>query len=280
LIGFHKSFFTGSLAILATAPFFLAGFETIPQAVEDAKGDITSVGKTVVLSVGIACIFYAGLLFCLGGAMPWQEFYAIRTPAAGNLFLYAYENSAFGQVMYIIILVGAICGSVSTWNGFMMASPRLLMGMARGYMMPRIMAKQNKYGTPSYGLIACFALSLVGPFLGLGLIDPLTSFSAAGFVCSWMITASAVVSLRKKEPNAERPYRMPGGSKMAGFAAIVMALIFVLLFVPNNPVYMGTSAIVLFISWMVLGVVLYLAAGASRRSVSVEERTRSLFERN
>ena len=279
LIGFHKSFFTGSLAILATAPFFLAGFETIPQAVEDAKGDITSVGKTVVLSVGIACLFYAGLLFCLGGAMPWQEFYGIKTPAAGSLFLYAYENSAFGQTMYVIILVGAICGSVSTWNGFMMASPRLLMGMARGYMMPHILAKQNKYGTPSYGLVACFLLSLCGPFLGLGLIDPLTSFSAAGFVCSWMITASAVVSLRKKEPNAERPYRMPGGSKTAGFAAIVMALIFVLLFVPNNPVYMGGEAIILFISWMVLGVVLYLVAGTSRKAVSVEERTRSLFER-
>lgn len=279
LIGLHKSFLTGSFAILATAPFFLSGFETIPQAVEDARGDITSVGKTVVLSVSLTCVFYALLLFCLGSAMPWQEFYALKTPAAGNLFLYAYENSAFGQIMYTIILVGAICGSVSTWNGFMMASPRLLMGMARGYMMPHSLAKQNKYGTPSYGLIVCFILSLCGPSLGLGLIDPLTSFSAAGFVCSWMITALSVVSLRKKEPHAERPYRIPGGSKTAGFAGIAMALILVLLFVPNNPVYMGGEAIILFISWMIFGIILYFAAGASRNAVSFEERTRSLFER-
>ena len=64
----------GILAILSTAPFFLAGFETIPQGVEDAGGDIKSVGKTVVLSVALACIFYAILLFCFGFAWPWQEF--------------------------------------------------------------------------------------------------------------------------------------------------------------------------------------------------------------
>ena len=42
----HSSMFGGVFAILASAPFFLAGFETIPQGVEDAGGDISSVGKT------------------------------------------------------------------------------------------------------------------------------------------------------------------------------------------------------------------------------------------
>ena len=60
----HHSMFGGIMAILASAPFFLAGFETIPQGVEDAGGDITNVGKTVVLSVCLACVFYALLLFC------------------------------------------------------------------------------------------------------------------------------------------------------------------------------------------------------------------------
>ena len=46
----HSSMFGGMMAILASAPFFLAGFETIPQGVEDAGGDITNVGKTVVMS--------------------------------------------------------------------------------------------------------------------------------------------------------------------------------------------------------------------------------------
>ncbi len=278
----HNSFFTGALAILASAPFFLAGFETIPQAVEDAEGDVTSVGKTVVLSVGLACIFYALLLFCLGGAMPWLDFWqdgARPTPAGGTLFREIYPGSPVGSIMYYVILVGTLCGLFSTWNGFMMASPRLLMGMARGYMMPRALAKQNKYGTPTNGLIACLILSLAGPFLGMGLIDPLTTFSAAGFVTSWMVTSYSVISLRRKEPNAERPYKMPGGSATAWFSALVMSAVFIMLFIPQGPMYMSTKAVILFICWMAFGFILYMIAGPARNAVSVEERKRSLFAR-
>ena len=70
----NSSMFGGILAIMSSAPFFLAGFETIPQGVEEAGGDIKSVGKTVVLSVTLACVFYAFLLFSFGFAWDWQEF--------------------------------------------------------------------------------------------------------------------------------------------------------------------------------------------------------------
>ena len=72
--GAHKSFIGGAMVILASAPFFLAGFETIPQGIESAGGDVKSVGKTVVLTVVLSCLFYSLLLFTLGGAMPWQDF--------------------------------------------------------------------------------------------------------------------------------------------------------------------------------------------------------------
>jgi len=275
--GSHTSFMGGAIAILASAPFFLAGFETIPQAVEDAAGDVTSVGKTVVLSVGLACVFYAGLLFCLGSAMPWQDFYALPTPAASNMFKVIYEGGA-GVILYYIVLIGALCGLFTTWNGFFMASPRLLMGMARGYMVPGFFAKEHaKFGTPINGLIFCFVLSLIGPFMGMGLIDPLTSFAAAGFVFSWLVTSFCVVRLRQTEPDAHRPYKLPGGSATAWFAAIVMTVVFVLLFVPGNPVYMGATAIQYFIGWMVIGIVLYLATAGKRNSIPAEERHKAVF---
>lgn len=273
----HDGFWGGALAILASAPFFLAGFETIPQAVEEADGDVTSVGKTVVLSVGLACVFYAALLFCLGSAMPWQEFYGLDAPAASNLFTIAY-GGGIGTAMYYLILIGAICGLFSTWNGFMMASPRLLLAMSRAYSMPKFLSKLHpKYGTPINGLIVCLCLSLAGPFMGIGLINSLTSFSAAGFVLSWCITSWCAVKLRKTEPDAPRPYKMPGGTAMATASGIMMTILLILLFVPGNPVYMGSEAITMFIGWMVIGLVVYVANSSYRNSVSVEERERCLF---
>ncbi len=290
--GSHGSFFMGALAILASAPFFLAGFETIPQGVEDAGGDITSVGKTVVLAVGLACIFYGALLFTIGSAVPdgWQNFSGVRgadgaftleplyaNPAASNLFRAIYSGGA-GTTFYYIILIGALCGLMTTWNGFMGASPRLMMSMARSNMLPKWFAVENpQTGTPTNGLIACFVLSLMGPFLGMGLIDPLTSFSAAGFVTSWLITSACVVHLRKTEPNLPRPYKIPGGSAMAGFAALMMAIVFVLLFVPGNPVFMGGMAIKLFVGWMVIGFALFFAASGERNKLTPEQRHHNMF---
>jgi len=289
---FHSSFFMGAVAILASAPFFLAGFETIPQAIEEASGSVKSVGKTVVLSVSLACIFYALLLFSLGGALPWQEFFgyasdpvAHNTFAAGHLFETVYGGT-FGKVVYYIIFLGALGGLITTWNGFMIGSPYLMMGMARANLIPALFAKTHpKYGTPINSLIACFVLSVLGPFLGMGLIDPLTLFSAAGFVLSWLITSSSLIMLRKKEPDLKRPYRIPGGVATAGFAAVCMAVLFILLFIPGNPVYMGTfdffgksvAVTWLFLAWFVIGFILYFASAGQRNKLSKEERSASLF---
>lgn len=66
----NSSMFGGILAIMSSAPFFLAGFETIPQGVEEAGGDIKSVGKTVVLSgypgLRVLCVPAVLLRLCLG----------------------------------------------------------------------------------------------------------------------------------------------------------------------------------------------------------------------
>ena len=229
----HHSMFGGIMAILASAPFFLAGFETIPQGVEDAGGDITNVGKTVVLSVCLACVFYAILLFCFGYGWPWQEFAHMANPSASTMFLNLYPG-AVGEVLYWLITLGAIAG--------------LLMGMGRGCLVPKVFAKQNKNGIPVPGLIVCLVLSLIGPFLGAGLIQDITSFSAAAFVLSWTITSYSLIRLRKKEPNLERPYKIPGGIAMGAFSAIVTTVVFVLLFIPNNPVYMGKTASIMFVS--------------------------------
>ncbi len=279
-VGAHTSFFGGAFAIMASAPFFLCGFETIPQAVEDASGEVSTVGKTVVLSVGCACLFYALLLFCLGSAMPWQDFVNIgKSPAAGHLFLAAYgQASVPGIVMYYLIMAGALCGLFTTWNSFMMASPRLLMGMARGYLVPNALAKEHpKYGTPANAMIFCLVLSISGPFLGIGLINALTSFSAAGFVLSWFLTSASALRLRKTEPQANRPYKMPGGIAMATFATVMMGIVLVLLFVPGNPVYMGAEPTVIFIAWLALGVIFYLSCSGARKQISLKDREAKIF---
>ena len=121
---------------MTSAPFFMCGFETIPQAVEDASGDVKDVGKAVVMAVAVAALFYALALFVLGAAAPWQQFLDVDSPAVSNLLLNAY-GGAIGRVLYIIILIGTLAGLLTTWNGFYVAAPRLLMCLARANLVPK-----------------------------------------------------------------------------------------------------------------------------------------------
>lgn len=272
----HNSLIGGAFGILCTAAFFLAGFETIPQGVEDAGGDIKNVGRTVVISVTAACVFYAILLFCFGYGYSWEEFMGMTNPAAANMFKAIFEGGA-GSALYWLIVIGALAGLFTTWNGFFMASASLLMGMGRGCLVPKVFAKQNKNGIPVPGLVVCLVLSLIGPFLGAGLIGDITSFSAAAFVLSWTITSYSLVRLRKTEPDLERPYKIPGGIAMGIFSAVVTTVVFILLFVPNNPVYMGKTASIMFVGWMVIGIILFLVSAIQRNRIPKEEREAAMF---
>ena len=273
---YHHSFFGGALSILAAAPFFLAGFETIPQGIEEAGGNVKKVGKTVVLSVFIACIFYAVLIICLGSGIPWKQFAVLKTPAGANLFIEMYPGT-FGVILYWLDTIGALAGLFTTWNGFFLASANLLMGMARGNMVPKVFAKQDKNGIPINGLYACLALSLAGPFLGSGLIGSITSFSGIAFVLSWFLTACSLVQLRKTMPDAHRPYKIPGGKAMGAFAAAAAGIVLILSFVPGNPVYVGSGAVTMFAIWMAAGIILYVSCTRERNAIPAASRAHAMF---
>ena len=200
----------------------------------------------------------------------------MERPAAATMFKFLFPGTA-GLVLYWLITIGAIAGLFTTWNGFFMASANLLMAMSRGRVMPAIFAKQNKNGIPVPGLVVCLILSLVGPFLGANMIDSITCFSAAAFVLSWALTCWSLIVLRKKEPNLNRPYKIPGGLAMAGFAAIVSTVVLICMFIPASPFYVGAQAVKMFFGWLVIGLILYLASSGQRKGMSQEELKHGVF---
>ena len=269
----HHSFFGGAFGILCTAAFFLAGFETIPQGVEDAGGDVKKVGSTVVMSVGLACVFYALLLFCFGYAYSWQEFLTLPRPAASNMFKHLFDGGA-GIGLYWLITVGALAGLFTTWNGFFTASANLLMAMGRAKMLPSWFAVQ-KNGVAINGLYIVALLSFVGPFLGYNMIDTVTCFSATAFIMSWMISALALLKLRKTMPNANRPYKL--ATPIAYWAAVAGIVYFIGALVPFCPWYAGNKAVLVFVIYLIVGFILFAATSSSRKALSPEEREKSMF---
>ena len=269
----HSSFFGGAFSIITAAAFFLAGFETIPQGIEEAGGDVKKVGSTVVLSVGLACVFYAILLFCFGYAYSWQDFLTLPRPAASNMFKHLFDGGA-GIGLYWLITVGALAGLFTTWNGFFTASANLLMAMGRAKMLPSWFAVQ-KNGVAVNGLYIVALLSFVGPFLGYNMIDTVTCFSATAFIMSWMISALALLKLRKTMPNANRPYKL--ATPIAYWAAIAGVVYFIGALIPVCPWFAGSKAVIVFVIYIIVGFILFAATSGSRKALSPEEREKAMF---
>ena len=280
----HSNMFGGIIATLPFFVFFLCGFETIPQGVEDAGGDTSSVGKSVVISVILACVFYAVICFTFGFGMPWQQYVqpeatggVITNPSAATLFLQVFEGGA-GKALYWIITAGALAGLMTSWNGFFRPAANLMMGMARGRLLPGVLAKQNANGIPVPALIVSLVLSIIGPFVGIGVINSLTVFSGAAYVISWTLTSFSQWRLRKIMPDANRPYKAPGGTFCGLAGGCVMGALLILMFIPGNPCYIGGFAILMLLAWMAIGLILYLAATGQRKAMTKEEREHQLFD--
>ncbi len=270
----HKSFFGGSFSILCTAAFFLAGFETIPQGVEEAGGDVKKVGATVVISVTAACVFYAILLFCFGYAYNWQDFLALDRPAAANMFTEVFAGGA-GQALYWLIIIGALAGLFTTWNGFFTASANLLMAMGRARLIPGWFAKQNQDGVAIHGLYVVAIISFAGPFLGYNMIDTVTCFSGTAFIMSWMISSLALLRMRKTMPNADRPYKL--ATPIAYWAAFAGVIYFLGALLPFAPWFAGKAAVIVFVIYLVIGFALFAISSGARNQLSAEEREKSMF---
>jgi amino acid transporter len=228
-----------------------------------------------LLSAGI---FYSLILFSTGAALPWQEYSQYPRPAISLMFIELYGNGAFGTAMFWIAWSGAMAGLLTTWNGFYIASARLLLGMSRARLIPEFFSKIHpKYGTPMGGNAFLAFVCLIGPFIGMGIIDPITSAGGVGFCIGWFITSASCLKLRIVEPDMVRPYKAPGGKPLMAIATVLAGIIIIISFIPGLPSFMGPLATSIFFGWTALGLILYFASTGYRKAISEEERVKVMF---
>ena len=274
----HKSFFTGFINMLVIVPFFLAGFDAIPQAIEDARAGVKprTISKLLVLSIVAAGLFYIGIITTSGLALSWEEFATLDTPALAFVFK-DYFNGWLGQGLYYLTLIGALAGLLSTYNGMFIASSRLLHSMGRAQLLPKVFAKESKFGTPLIGILFSTLATLVGVFLGSPVIKPLTNVGSTAFVLAWLITSYSALSLRKKEPNLDRPIQAGENRFIIYLAVAISGLLILLSLLPMSPGFMGRESLLILIAWLLLGAIFYFVSNRTGETISERRRHRLIF---
>lgn len=256
-VGNHSSFLGGILAIIVIVPFFMAGFDTITQSVEEISPDkkFKNVAISMILSIIAAGVFYALIIISTGTVTDWQT-YSLATPPAMGSMLQASYGGHLGSILGKLIVIGTIAGLFSTWNGMFIASARLIQSMAKSNHIPEIFSMSHpKYGTPVTASVLCLIFAAVGPFVGMTFIEPLTNLGSVSFVIGWFLTCLSLLVLTNKDKDFYTSFKAPGGKLTIYLAILISGGIVLSTIIPQFPSFMGYAALIIFFLWLFLGLV-------------------------
>lgn len=222
------------LAVAVISPFYLIGFDVIPQAAEEINVSPKKIGRMLILSVILAVTFYAfviiavGLVMNAGAITSSQQGTGLVTADAMAI---AFKTS----VMAKVIIVGGMCGIITSWNSFMIGGSRAIYSMAESYMIPRVFAKLHpKHKTPINALILIGILTMLAPFAGRVMMVWICDAGNFGCCLAYCMVAISFLILRKKQPDMPRPYRVPAGNLMGGIAVLMSGFMVVMYCIPGS----------------------------------------------
>ena len=248
------------LSVAVIAPFFLFGFDVIPQVAEEIKIPLKKVGRLMLLSIALAVLFYGLVVFAVGYVMTEQDISA-SVESNGLVTADAMAKAFSSEIMAKILIIGGICGILTSWNSFMIGGSRALFSMAEAHMIPTVFAKLNKkHKTPANALLLVGALSIASLFLGRSALVWISDTASFACCIAYCMVAASFLVLRKKEPQLERPYKVKR-YMVVGLIATVMAAIMVLLYlIPGSGCTLVPQEWAIAAGWAVLGLVMALYA--------------------
>jgi amino acid transporter len=245
------------LSVAVVTPFYFIGFDVIPQAAEEINVPPKKIGKMLILSVVLAVAFYALVILAVGLVLNPS---AIANSQAGTGLVTADAMAAaFGtKIMAKVIIVGGMCGIITSWNSFMIGGSRAMYSMAESYMIPPIFAKlHKKHKTPIYALVLIGALTMIAPFAGRKMLVWICDAGNFGCCLAYCMVSISFLILRKKQPDMERPYKVKA-YRFVGIMAVLMSGFMVAMYcIPNSGGNLILQEWLMVGAWSLLGVVFF-----------------------
>jgi APA family basic amino acid/polyamine antiporter len=192
----------GMLAGAATIFFAYIGFDSVSTHAEEAKVPHRDVPIGIISSLVVSTVLYIAVSAVLTGMIP-RERIDINAPV----------SNAFAQVglpwAQFIISVGAVAGITSVLLVMMLSQPRVLLAMARDGLVPTgfFGAVHEKFRTPwKSTILTGLFVAIMGALLPLRVLAELVNI---GTLLAFVIVCAAVLIMRFKHPEAERPFKAP-----------------------------------------------------------------------
>ncbi|MDP9346836.1 MAG: universal stress protein [Actinomycetota bacterium] len=211
---------------LSVAMVAYTGIETVSNMAEEAKDPGTDVPKSVNLVLLAVLGVYAGISVVALSALPvTQDASGHFSTLLGTKFesdpvLGIVENLGLGHAVtlglkYYVGVLAATILLIAT-NAGLIGISRLSWSLAEHRQLPAAFSTLHpRYRTPAFTIVVYSVLA--GLLIIPGKTDFLGNLYSFGAMLSFTTAHVAVVALRIKDPDRERPYRAPWNARIRGY---------------------------------------------------------------
>lgn len=268
----------GIIGVFATVPFWLVGFDTIPQGAEEASESVShrTIGVLILISIVAAVIFYILLIISTAMVGNWQSLLG-----ADLLTAEAFELAFGSDLLVKGILFAIIIGLLTSWNGFFLAGSRVLFAMGRGRIISSKFGETHeKYGTPYNAVWFIGIITFVAAFLGRGAMIAFVDVGSFCIAAAFLGVSFSFLKMKRSFPEMHRPYKTPGG-KWMGYISIVGSICVLLaITLPMSPAALKwPMEWGILIGLVLIGIVVWLISKKSRNNTTQEERDYLILEK-
>ena len=208
---------TGILRGAGIVFFAYIGFDAVSTAAAEAREPRRTIPIGLIGTVLIATAIYVAVGFVLVGMLNYTKL-GVADPVAAAV------HAAGPSLNWLLRLtdVAAVIGLASTVLVTLYGQTRIFMRMSEDGMLPPAFGRVGaKTKTPHFSIVTCGIVGgVVAALVPLSVLGELISI---GTLLAFIIVSAGVVTLRRRYPDLERPFRVPALPLVAG-AAIVSSL--------------------------------------------------------
>ncbi|MCS0500258.1 amino acid permease [Protaetiibacter mangrovi] len=261
-------FFPAVLFALPFAMWFFLGIEELPLAAEESHSPAKDIPRAGITGM-ITLVILGVLVLVINPGVTGSE----AIGGSGEPLLDGFRAFLPDSVAALLAAF-ALIGLLASLQGIMYAYGRNMYSLSRAGYYPKFLSLTGKRQTPWVALL----IGAVIGFVALVVVDAtggatspagaiVLNIAVWGAVISYFLQMVAFVVLRRKFPNAARPYKSPVGIAGAVVAGLIAALIFVG-FAINQAFWPAIIAILIV---FVVGILLFALFGRTRLVLSPEE---------
>lgn len=242
------------MSIAVVAPFFLFGFDVIPQAAEEINVPLKKLGRLLIGSIALAVIFYGLVVLAVGYGMNSAEI-SNSVTNSGLVTADAMAKLFNSGSMAKVLIIGGLCGIITSWNSFLMGGSRIILAMSEAKMIPSVFNKvSSKRKTPINALLLVGAISLVSLFFGRVMLVWISNVASFACCLSYCIVSVAFLKLRKTEPQLQRPFKVKKYKLVGSLAIILSGMMCLLYLIPGSGSAFTFEEFVILGVWVLIGV--------------------------